>query len=184
MGRDDSWAEIVFAKYPEKLRDGESLRSGWGRVFEEVIAASGYARHYILDRKSPERLCFFCFLVKDGKEFANRTPYKCSECCVWVRRFRYYKNHDALKIAMRTRLYNITPADLENMMRAQGGRCAICNRTAEESKGKGSLRPLCIDHDHKTGRVRGLLCTRCNQSIGRFGDDIELLTKAAAYLSI
>src|ERR1035437_5063849 len=43
-------------------------------------------------------------------------------------------------------------------------------------------RPLCIDHDHKTGAFRGWLCSSCNRALGTFGDSVEGLNKAIAYL--
>ena len=56
------------------------------------------------------------------------------------------------------RFYGMTPEDREAMLEAQGGMCAICGQTKE----------LVIDHDHKTGRVRGLLCRHCNFVIGLY----------------
>lgn len=73
--------------------------------------------------------------------------------------------------------YNITPEDYDELYTKQNGRCAICNKTKEET-----LTPICIDHSHKTGKVRGLLCYSCNQGIGFFKDDIQLLQKAINYL--
>lgn len=61
------------------------------------------------------------------------------------------------------------------MMAAQGGVCAICHEPP-------SLRPLCVDHDHATGRIRGLLCTPCNHGLGFFKDDIHRLAGAMKYL--
>lgn len=58
---------------------------------------------------------------------------------------------------------------------AAGGRCAICGEVPDA--------PLCIDHDHKTGRVRGLLCSRCNLALGLVRDDPATLRRAAAYLA-
>lgn len=54
------------------------------------------------------------------------------------------------------------------------GRCGIC--------GKEPRSGFVIDHDHKTGRVRGLLCQRCNSGLGSLGDSIEGLKAAIAYL--
>lgn len=78
--------------------------------------------------------------------------------------------------AKQVRRYGLTPEQYSDMLTAQGGLCAICRNTCEVHK------HLSIDHCHKTGAVRGLLCTACNSGIGRFGDDPDLLTKAAAYL--
>lgn len=70
------------------------------------------------------------------------------------------------------KLYGLTPDDVEKMFLSQGGGCAICYEA----------RPLCIDHNHKTGKVRALLCDRCNRGIGYFDDDPELIRGAAEYL--
>ena len=60
--------------------------------------------------------------------------------------------------------------------------CDCCGKPPTTS-GKGSgITKLCVDHDHKTGEFRGWLCTDCNQSIGKLGDNLEGLLKAVAYL--
>lgn len=74
--------------------------------------------------------------------------------------------------------YGITRADFEALLERQGGVCAICGRDQTDSRGAR----LCIDHDHETGEVRGLLCTPCNLAIGYFQDDIQRLADAAVYL--
>lgn len=58
---------------------------------------------------------------------------------------------------------------------AQGGNCAICLTPPK--------RWFAIDHDHATGKVRGLLCTNCNTGIGMLKDDLEVLHRAQVYLS-
>jgi hypothetical protein len=75
------------------------------------------------------------------------------------------------------RLYGITIEDYAAMLESQGYVCAICK---EECKTKNSLS---VDHDHKTGKVRGLLCNACNRAIGMLKDSPEVLRRAADYLS-
>jgi hypothetical protein len=62
----------------------------------------------------------------------------------------------------------------------QGGQCAICRRVPEEV---GNKFPLVVDHDHDTGEIRGLLCNRCNNTMGLFNDDVELFKRIVNYLS-
>lgn len=76
------------------------------------------------------------------------------------------------------RKYGVSIDDYDRMVEAQGGTCAICGTTAPDEAG---LR-WNVDHDHETGAVRGLLCRNCNVGLGKFGDDIELLRRAIAYL--
>jgi hypothetical protein len=73
--------------------------------------------------------------------------------------------------------YGISGADYDALYEAQGGRCALCRRAT------GARKRLAVDHDHKTGAVRGLLCGHCNREIiGRSGDDPEFFERAAEYL--
>jgi hypothetical protein len=74
------------------------------------------------------------------------------------------------------RHFSMSVADYEQMLRDQDGVCAICRR-AERFRGR-----LCVDHDHETGRVRGLLCLLCNSALGGFRDDVGLLLAAVHYL--
>lgn len=75
------------------------------------------------------------------------------------------------------RNYDMTLDEYNTILASQDSRCAICGMLSEEND-----RRLAIDHDHKTGRVRGLLCTRCNMGLGYFTDSPKLLREAAAYL--
>lgn len=78
----------------------------------------------------------------------------------------------------REREYGITHDEFLALLEAQGGVCAICGNS-EDSKG---IRQLGVDHDHKTGMIRGLLCNRCNPMLGYARDDIAVLQAAIVYL--
>lgn len=75
------------------------------------------------------------------------------------------------------RKYGINQAQYDEMFERQSGVCAICGKPQISGK------KLAIDHNHKTGQVRGLLCRKCNLSIGHLNDDAGLFYKAAQYLS-
>jgi hypothetical protein len=72
--------------------------------------------------------------------------------------------------------YGISEDKFNLMLKEQGGVCAICENTCSINE------RLSVDHDHKTGKVRGLLCQACNTAIGKFNDDIERIHKAIRYL--
>lgn len=77
--------------------------------------------------------------------------------------------------------FAITVEQYDEMLARQGGVCAICQ--AEETQTvRGTVRGLSVDHDHETGRVRGLLCNLCNGLIGFAGDDPAVLASAIDYL--
>ena len=79
------------------------------------------------------------------------------------------------------RNFGITLDTYNEMKDAQGGVCAICKQP-ETLSHKGTLRSLAVDHNHKTGEVRGLLCGRCNRAIGSFKEDTEIMQSAVAYI--
>ena len=72
-------------------------------------------------------------------------------------------------------------AEYERLHQLQSGLCAIC-RGPETIKNHLGIRRLAVDHDHKTGKIRGLLCSHCNTAIGKFKDKVEYLIAAAIYL--
>jgi hypothetical protein len=74
--------------------------------------------------------------------------------------------------------YGLTRAQYDSLLILQNGVCAICRRGPE---GSGKKR-LTVDHDHRTGEVRGLLCNHCNVALGNLRDDPLVTRAAAAYL--
>lgn len=78
--------------------------------------------------------------------------------------------------------YGISQKDYEILYMAQDGKCAICGRSKPNGGGARKVY-LFIDHCHKTGEIRGLLCNTCNAGIGYLKDDPELLRRALDYLT-
>jgi len=76
--------------------------------------------------------------------------------------------------------YGITQADYDQKLADQAGGCAICGSVEADSLG----RRMYLDHDHQTGKARGLLCGKCNFGIGSLQDDPNLLRAAADYLEV
>ena len=91
---------------------------------------------------------------------------------------RHKMNPNTRRNARLKRVYGISGAQYEAMLVAQNGVCAICGGTFEV----GPFRKPCVDHDHITGAVRGLLCNDCNVGLG-FYERKNFATSAAAYLS-
>lgn len=72
--------------------------------------------------------------------------------------------------------YGITKQQYKNLCDSQNGRCAICEKELDMAKN------TCIDHDHKTGKIRGILCSNCNRGLGGFMDNQEFTRSATEYL--
>jgi hypothetical protein len=110
----------------------------------------------------PSRPCATC--GDDFQPFNQRHRF-CSPACS--------KERAHLESLLRI-TYGLTFDEYQAMAEAQGNRCAICRQE--------DTTRLAIDHDHETGKVRGLLCRRCNIALGLLGDDASQVMAAAAYL--
>ena len=81
--------------------------------------------------------------------------------------------------------YGIEPADYFAMLTAQDGGCAICKAKTPSDRHyarRGKAEMFHVDHDHATGRVRGLLCHLCNRALGLIRDNADLADRMSAYL--
>lgn len=143
------------------------------------------------------KVCSDCGLHKPLTEFYKRTlspdglGYKCKPCDlktsqlyvannkekVRLRR-REYRNANKERISIKKNRAKCSLEEFSKLFIEQKGRCKICNTHQDELK-----RRIAIDHCHETGKIRGLLCDRCNRAIGLLKDSIELLNNAANYLS-
>ena len=88
--------------------------------------------------------------------------------------FKSAFNPEARRSIRLKHLFGITLEDFNRKKKFQRGRCAICTK-----KPKGNL---CVDHSHKTGKVRGLLCHQCNHALGLLYENKESIQRAARYL--
>lgn len=135
--------------------------------------------------------CFSCKRELSPASFSPQSKAKrarqdaCKECqakyaAEWRKknRERFRRNFDSCFLPIK---YGITLADYERMRDEQGGLCAIC-RQPETAKRRGVVMRLAVDHCHDTGKVRGLLCSSCNNGLGRFRSNPEVLESAARYL--
>lgn len=107
-------------------------------------------------------LCKVCYLKTYHKEYQSR------EHVAAKRRERSWRKHGA----------SITVAQYDEMLKKQNGLCAICERPPQ-----GKIR-LAVDHDHDTGRIRGLLCDYCNRRLLIKKNTIQLLKRAVTYLEV
>lgn len=144
-----------------------------------------------------EKVCSLCLLSKPLTDFYKESRVKdgrsrrCKKCHSKVTEKYRKKNpeiyrkaskkhwnalHDKKKHANWLKRYGLTHEKYVEMFEQQDGRCKIC--TKECSSGMN----LSVDHCHKTGKIRGLLCKKCNSALGMLNDDIALFRSAIMYL--
>jgi len=139
------------------------------------------------------KMCTVCKVAKPFEEFydgykAKKQQYdtnrkyphsRCKDCDHARVRAYHHKNKEKITkqmlVSHRRRRYGLNEEEYNNMILSQNNLCAICN--------KSSSKTLHIDHDHITGKVRGLLCSSCNTGIGMLQEDTVILNKAIEYLS-
>lgn len=132
-------------------------------------------------------VCQKCKETKDSSEFHKNRRHKtghhqrCKPCRVEDAGKRWREQKEKLSYEnagyrMKS-VYGITMEEYEEMARDVDFSCEICGVRYDKSK------RLCVDHDHETGEVRGLLCNSCNRGLGFLKDSSEILKKALAYLN-
>lgn len=118
----------------------------------------------------PRRRCSQCEQLLLRERFPS-TARVCEDC------FPLYRQ-EQLARQMQPRLGRKAKKVVAELIAAQGNRCAICGCPGEDAMRKR----LALDHDHATGRIRGMLCLHCNSGLGQFRDDPALLEAAIRYL--
>lgn len=145
-----------------------------------------YSEFYKRNVSGIRSKCKKCSLLDtNGRRTANVEKYREIERLSVKRHFEEH----ALKRIGRSRawklkyVYKISHADFIAMLEKQKHRCAICkNPIRDAQRGRSPRDAVCIDHDHVTGKIRGLLCNPCNRGLGSFCDRIDLLATATDYL--
>jgi len=153
------------------------------------------------------KYCCTCKLFKEEKDFAKDKSSKgglaaqCKKCnnaanrkwyntprgkCIKETYSKQYrnsergrrKNHEShLRL-----MFRLTLEQYDRMFEQQNGVCAICGKP-ESAKQNGVCIHLSVDHDHKTGKIRSLLCYRCNSILGRIYEDKNILLSMLSYLN-
>lgn len=103
-------------------------------------------------------------------------PLKDRDKRLEYQRKHWRENRDRYSALKKFYAYGITPEQYADMLSQQEERCAICQRDLDLG------RDTCVDHCHKTGIVRGILCSNCNYGLGQFKDNQDVLREAIKYL--
>lgn len=119
--------------------------------------------------------CKDCPVPPAGGRGARPAPYPGPRCATHHRE-RRRAVRDAAHAQHVARTFGVPHGGYGALRDAQQGLCAICRRAT------GARRRLAVDHDHRTGEVRGLLCSPCNRLLGHLRDDPVALIRAALYL--
>ena len=153
------------------------------QVVRDLLLKHGVSlRDYSVGRpkKLPvsQRKCNICKIIKRMNEFRIRKDYpsgkdyRCRDCDNILRNDRRMK-----------RTYGLSQNQYDEMFLKQNGKCEICKKEEETIDPRnGKPRKLSVDHCHEKNIVRGLLCQKCNVSLGNMNDDCELLQRAIDYL--
>lgn len=129
------------------------------------------------------KICAKCKTPKEPGDFC-RDLLKglkswCKECANTAQKERYDRDSNRRRAKTEGNIelkYGLTPEAWGNLFEKQGGVCAICKNPETQNK------RISVDHDHETGKVRGLLCNNCNRGLGLLKDSLHTLSAAVEYL--
>lgn len=157
------WSKRVYSSFtPEEKKRRNSIHKAWQQ--RNPGKQAEYQRRYL--ERNPG---------------AQEHLRECQK--VWKRKWKarpenIVRHYMAMKRFHLKRGYGMTLEQYYLMLETQGYKCLLCGQIHEEV----SRKRLNVDHCHRTGRVRGLLCSNCNNIIGKADDNIDLLKKAIEYL--
>ena len=126
--------------------------------------------------------------INFSKKSKSKDGYssRCKKCHnIYVREVWYPKNKQKQiassnrwksknKMRIKAKIYNLSEEELQNLFDKSNNKCNICLDSFEET--------LFVDHSHETGKVRGLLCRKCNMALGVINDDVQILKNMIQYL--
>lgn len=136
-----------------------------------------------------EKRCCDCKQIKPRESFSVRKTSRdglrgdCTECLNRRNRDYHLTHPRRQKVNMAKYRYGLTSDQYDAILEHQNGLCAICSQP-EGISVSGKPHRLAVDHDHVSGKIRGLLCRRCNIALGHFDDKVENLQAAIQYLAM
>lgn len=158
---------------------GQNMQESWRNDFwafvKDVSDRPPMAQAYRPDPEKPWGADNFYW--KERRKTSNDKKEYMRE---WHKKSRHANPEYYFDIYLRKR-YKVTIDWYREQLSKQNNVCAICNQS-EKTIIHGKIISMPVDHDHETGKARGLLCTKCNRGLGLFRDDINLLKSAIEYL--
>ena len=115
---------------------------------------------------------------------------RCKECVRASMRNKYHAcpdTREGTKLRNRTKLlerYGLTWKTFHALLDSQEGKCKICGNELTAEVSAPRARQACVDHDHTTGKVRGVLCSNCNLALGYLKDSVTSARNAVTYLEV
>jgi hypothetical protein len=180
---------LICSKHGEftQLASNHLAGKGCRKCAKAQVNAIRYKTQYELAQDSI-KICGSCNLPQPFENFSPEPKgRKIGKVGSWCKKCCGLKNQTKYKNRIRKanlKKYNLTPDDYCYLLTKQNHRCQICKIPEAHAPGVGKgVGILCVDHDHETGKVRGLLCSRCNTGLGLFFDDISNLQNAITYLN-
>ena len=144
------------------------------------------------DIEQQQKTCCVCGERKSFSDFYNfknksdGKSYRCKVCDDVAKKKWSSENPQRAYESTRGRnlkyYFGMSLQDYKDMLESQGGKCAICGVTENNTTGDRKDWNFAVDHNHDTRQVRGLLCNHCNRGLGLLRDNAALLRKAADYL--
>lgn len=129
------------------------------------------------------KICSKCLVSKELSEFhrscntQDRLHTVCKPCRVSYVYGKQKEDRIAFEDTRMKRIYGVSFEEYERLFTKQNRVCAICHKSQKRNR-------LHLDHCHKSGRIRGLLCVPCNIILGRYNDDPKVFYRAIKYLEI
>lgn len=174
---------VLSKRTSKAMLDGQSFHSC--KSCNQSLPPSAFGS----DKSRPDGRQFYCrgcvsarvknyrnknhnLVTQKRREYAERTK---DIRAAYQKAYKTRNPHVYLRNSLKR--FSMSELDYETMFESQNGACAICSTTQSDLR-----RRLDIDHHHKTGQIRGLLCSACNTGIGTFRDSPGRLRAAAAYL--
>ena len=134
------------------------------------------------------KICKRCKIEKEDSFFnkerkgSEKLQSYCKQCMTEYNRERTKNNPGIGTDRHYRRVFGISLEDVKQLLKKQDSKCLLCNKQLSLLKGRGFLNIAHVDHCHKTGKIRGILCGSCNTSLGKLGDSIEAIEKVLKYL--